>query len=101
VSRIDVLSVFTRPDAQIRKDVLHQVIAGNFALDPATFEVRVTSGIVTIIGQADSYNLARQLTDTVRHVDGVVDVRDRLIYPLGDAPRATQHIVRRPARPCG
>jgi CBS-domain-containing membrane protein len=36
MSRIDVLSVFNRPDAQIRDDVLRQVIAGAFALDPAT-----------------------------------------------------------------
>jgi len=97
VSRIDVLSVLTRPDAQIRDDVLRQVIAGNFALDPAAFEVIVTSGIVTVIGQVDSYDFARQLIDAVRHVDSVIDVRDRMRYPAGDAPEATQHIVRRPA----
>jgi osmotically-inducible protein OsmY len=73
---------------------LRQAIAGNFALDPATFEVTVTSGIVTIIGQVDSYDLAYQLIDTVRHVDGVIEVRDRVSYPAGDAPEATQHIVR-------
>jgi CBS-domain-containing membrane protein len=94
VSSIDVLNVFTRPDAQVRNDVLRQAIAGNFALDPATFEVTVTSGIVTIIGQVDSYDLAYQLIDTVRHVDGVIEVRDRVSYPAGDAPEATQHIVR-------
>jgi osmotically-inducible protein OsmY len=56
--------------------------------------VTVTSGIVTIIGQVDSYDLAYQLIDTVRHVDGVIEVRDRVSYPAGDAPEATQHIVR-------
>jgi CBS domain-containing protein len=97
VSRIDVLSVFTRPDAQIRDDILREVIAGTFALDPVTFKVTVTSGIVTVIGQVDSHGLARQLLDTVRHVDGVIEVRDRVSYPADDAPEATQHIVRRPA----
>jgi len=97
VSRIDVLSVFTRPDAQIRDDVLRQVIAGDFALDPAMFEVTVTSGIVTITGQVDSYDLARQLIGAVRHVDGVIEVRDRVGHRAGDAPKATGHIVRRPA----
>jgi CBS-domain-containing membrane protein len=97
VSRIDVLSVFARPDAHIREDVLRQVVAGDFALDPATVKVTVTSGIVTIIGRVDSYDLACQLIDAVRHVDGVIEVRDRVIYPAGDAPKATQHIVRRPA----
>jgi osmotically-inducible protein OsmY len=97
VSRIDVLSVFTRPDAQIRDDVLRQVIVGNFALDPAAFEVTVTSGIVTIAGQVDSDDLARQLIDTVRHVGGVIEVRDRVSHLASDVPKATQHTVRKPA----
>jgi hypothetical protein len=45
VSRIDLLSVFTRPGGQIRGDVLQQVIAGQLALDPAAFGVTVTSGV--------------------------------------------------------
>jgi hypothetical protein len=62
------------------------VIAGNFALGPAAFEVTMTSGIVPITGRVDSYRLARQLIDTVRHVDGVIEVRDRVTYPAEDAP---------------
>jgi osmotically-inducible protein OsmY len=65
--------------------VLNQVIAGRFGLDPAAFEVTVTSGIVTITGRADSFGIARQLIDTVRHVDGVIEVRDRVSSPE-DAP---------------
>jgi CBS domain-containing protein len=97
VSRIDVLSVFTRPDDRIRDEVLDQVIAGKFALDPAAFQVTATSGIVTINGQADSYGLARQLIDTVRHVDGVIEVRDRVSYPAGDVPKTTGRNARHPA----
>jgi CBS domain-containing protein len=78
VSRIDVLSVFTRPDAQLRGDVLEQVIAGRFALNPGAFDVSVTSGIVTITGQVEHAALASQLVDAVRHVEGVVGVRDRV-----------------------
>lgn len=87
VSRVDVLSVFARPDAQIRDDVLGQIIAGRLALDPAAFAVTVTSGIVTVTGQVDSHDLARQLVEAVRHADGVIAVRDRVSYPAGDAPR--------------
>jgi CBS-domain-containing membrane protein len=97
VSRIDVLSVFTKPDAQIRDDVLRQVIAGNFALDPAAFEVRVNWGVVTITGRVDSYDPARHLIDTVRRVDGVIGVRDRVNYPADDAPKTTGHVLHRPA----
>jgi osmotically-inducible protein OsmY len=67
------------------------------SLDPSAFEVTVTSGIVTINGQADSYGLACQLIDTVRHVDGVIEVRDRVSYPAGDVPKTTGHNARHPA----
>ena len=51
VSRVDVLSVFDRPDDQIRDDVIGKVLAGEFALNPLAFEVTVTAGIVTITGR--------------------------------------------------
>jgi predicted transcriptional regulator len=98
VSRIDVLSVFTKPDGRIRDDVLHQVIAGKFALDPAAFEVTVTSGIVTITGQMEDHDVARQLIDAVRHVEGIIQVRDRVSYPL-TPPRTCKDHRARPARP--
>jgi len=80
VSRLDVLSVFTRPDDQIRADVM-QVIAGQFALNPDTFGVTVASGVVTVTGQLGSRSDVLQLTDAIRHVEGVVGVRDRTRYP--------------------
>jgi CBS-domain-containing membrane protein len=80
VSRVDVLSVFARPDEQIRDEVIREIIAAQFALDPSTFDVAVASGIVTVTGQADSQAVARQLTDAVRHAEGAVDVRDRITY---------------------
>ena len=81
ISRIDVLSVFGRPDEQIRDDVIKKVIAGEFSLDPSAFGVTVAAGIVTITGQADTDAVALRLLNTVKHIEGVVDVRDRLGYP--------------------
>jgi len=81
VSRMDVLSVYERPDAQIRGEVTTGVIAGRFLLDPLDFEVAVRSGIVTITGQAESRAVALSLLGAVRNVEGVVAVRDRLSYP--------------------
>ena len=80
VSRLDVLSVFTRPDDQIRDDVM-QVITGQFALNPDTFGVTVASGVVTVTGQLGSRSAVLRLTDAIRHVEGVVGVRDRARYP--------------------
>jgi CBS domain-containing protein len=80
VSRIDVLSVFTRPDDQIRDDVM-QVIARQSALSPEAFGVTVASGVVTVTGQSGSRSVVLQLTEAIRHVEGVVGVRDRVRYP--------------------
>ena len=80
VSRIDVLSVFTRPDDQIRDEVM-QVIAGESALSPDPFGVTVASGVVTVTGQTGSRSAVLKLTGAIRHVEGVVGVRDRVRYP--------------------
>ena len=84
VSRVDLLSVFDRPDAQIRDEVSKRVIGGDFALDPGTFDVAVRSGIVTITGSAPRQAVALRLLDAVSYAEGVVDVRDRLSYPPED-----------------
>jgi CBS-domain-containing membrane protein len=86
VSRIDVLSVFSRDDREIRDEIINRIIFSDLCLDPAAFEVTVTSGIVTITGQAESKAVAAQLVDAIRHVEAVVDLRDRISYPHGGQP---------------
>ena len=86
VSRVDVLSVFTRPDDEIRGEVLGKVIGGEFRLDPDAFEVSVTSGIVTISGLAERRVVASELIDAVRYLEGVVDVRDRISWRPEEPP---------------
>jgi CBS-domain-containing membrane protein len=86
VSRLDVLSVFTRPDYDIRDEIVSEVLLGDFAVDPSAFDIEVRSGIVTITGQAESKAVALRLLDGIRHVEAVVDVRDRLSYPEEDEP---------------
>lgn len=81
VSRVDVLSVYERPDDEIHHEITAGVIAGRFLLDPRAFEVTVKSGIVTMSGQAESRIVALNLLGAVHHVEGVVAVRDRLSYP--------------------
>ena len=84
VSRVDLLSVFERPDSEIRAAVRKDVIARDFALDPGAFDVQVTSGIVTITGQVDNQAVARHLLGALRHAEGVVGVRSRLRFPPPD-----------------
>ncbi len=86
VSRADVLSVFDRPDAEVRDDVVKAVIARESGLDPEKLGVTVQSGIVTVTGQVENRATALSLLGAVRHLEGVVGVRDRLSYPRQDQP---------------
>lgn len=83
VSRTDVLSVYERPDEQIRDEITTCVIAGRLLLDPLDFDVTVTSGIVTTAGRVESGAVALSLLAAIRNVEGAVAVRDRLTYPPG------------------
>ena len=81
ITRTDVLSVFERPDHEIWDEVIKEVIIGEFGLDPEMFVVTVRFGIVTITGSMERRADALSLLATIRHLEGVVGVRDRLSYP--------------------
>src|SRR3984957_19944634 len=80
VTRTDVLSVYSRPDADLQKQILQDLIVGMFRCDPARFAVTVADGIVTIEGTAESTMVGRDIIEAAGHVEGVVAVRDRLSY---------------------
>ena len=80
VSRVDVLAVFNRPDDEIRSEVIHEVLPAIVAGNPTGFEVTVADGIVTISGSLASGQVGHTILDAVRHVQGVVAVRDRFSY---------------------
>ncbi len=81
VSRVDLLSVFDRPDAEIQAEITDDVILHTFLMDPALFFVSVTDGVVTLQGNPETASLGHEVVDAVRHVRGVVAVRDELVYP--------------------
>ncbi len=78
VTRSDVLSVYERPDADILADVLTDVIVRQFGLDPAQFQAAVLAGVVTITGLVERAETALELMARIRHLEGVVAVRNRL-----------------------
>ena len=78
VSRTDLLSVYERPDLDIRDEIIRRIIAGEFRQDPAQFQVTVSSGVVTLAGSLVRQETALALLGRVRHAEGVVAVRDRL-----------------------
>ena len=83
VSRADVLSVYSRPDEEIRREILENVILNGFFADPDRFEVTVSSGVVTLGGYPETAAIGREIVAETWHVEGVVAVRDRLTYLEG------------------
>jgi len=81
VSRADVLSVYGRPDADIRHEITQRLILETYLCEPSHFTVTVKDGIVTIEGAPDTTSVGRDIIESAKHVEGVVAVRDRLSYP--------------------
>jgi CBS-domain-containing membrane protein len=84
ISRADVLSVFERPDKEIRGDILDQVFRHDLSTDPDPFTITVKDGIVTIGGLVETSEFGHEIVQRIRHVQGVVAVRDRLTYPYAE-----------------
>jgi CBS domain-containing protein len=78
ISRADVLSVYERPDADIRGEV-NDTVAAESGTDLDEVEVTVKAGVVTIAGPVDQQKTALELIAHIRHIEGVVAVRDRLV----------------------
>jgi CBS domain-containing protein len=81
ISRADVLAVLDRSDEEIRKEVTDDVICQEFGAAPRQFAVTVQAGVVTLEGNAETAARGHVIVRKVRHVQGVIAVRDRLTYP--------------------
>jgi CBS-domain-containing membrane protein len=77
ISRADVLAVFDRADEDIRREITDEV---TLLVDPKAIDVKVSDGIVTLTGIPETNEIGREIVQRVRHVQGVVAVRDRLSY---------------------
>jgi len=86
IGRTDLLTMFDRPDEDIRQEIQDQVIRHELRTDPATFTVEVKDGIVTLEGVAETTEFGHEIVELVQHVHGVVAVRDRLSYPRPPEP---------------
>jgi CBS domain-containing protein len=85
VSQVDVLSIFSRPDEEIRREVTDRVIGQGFRMDPERLKVTVHDGIVTLSGRPETGQAGRDIVEAVRHIEGVVAARDQL-GPADDRP---------------
>ena len=84
VSRSDLLKVFNRPDRSIRREIMDDVIVGEFTMDPDRFFIHVDDGVVVLQGRVERRSLIPYLVRAVHGVEGVVRVEDRLAYDIDD-----------------
>jgi CBS-domain-containing membrane protein len=83
VGQGDLLDTFSRPDVDIHREIVHDVILRDFVLDPDVFLITVRDGVVTLAGQPGDDLVGQSLAAAVRRVEGVVSVHDRLSYTAG------------------
>ncbi|MEV4536486.1 CBS domain-containing protein [Asanoa sp. NPDC049518] len=84
VSRRDLLRMHTRPDADIRADIVENVLRRGLCVDPLRVQVDVADGVVTETGKLESRSVASLTVALTREVAGVVDVVDRLTWDQDD-----------------
>ena len=78
VSQIDVLSIFSRPDEEIRREATRRVIRQGFRVGPERLRLTVQDGIVTLSGRPETGQAGQDIIEAVRQIEGVVAVRDHL-----------------------
>jgi CBS domain-containing protein len=84
VSRSDLLKVFDRSDQDIRREIIEDVIVGEFMMAPSRFFLHVNDGVVVLQGRVERRSLLPYVVRAVQRVEGVVRVEDRLTYDLDD-----------------
>jgi CBS domain-containing protein len=84
LSRADLLKVFNRPDQAIRREIMDEVIVGEFMMDPNRFFIHVTDGVVVLQGRVERRSLLPSLVRAVHSVEGVVRVKNRLAFDIDD-----------------
>jgi CBS domain-containing protein len=84
VSRGDLLKVFDRSDADIRREIIEDVIVGELMMAPSRFFLHVNDGVVALQGRVERRSLLPYVVRAVQGVEGVVRVENRLAYDLDD-----------------
>jgi CBS domain-containing protein len=84
VSRADLLKVFTRTDEAIRREIMQDVVVGDFMMDPSRFFIHVDDAVVILQGRVERRSLIPYLVRAVHAVEGVVRVEERLTFDVDD-----------------
>ncbi len=99
VSRSDLLQIFLRSDAEMRRGVEEELLRKRLWIDPTDLQVSVSGGVVTFSGSVDRRSDLQLLKRLASQLEGVVEASaDNVSYrwddeassrltPIGIAPR--------------
>ncbi|WBB61953.1 CBS domain-containing protein [Streptomyces sp. WMMC500] len=85
VTRRDLLQVFVRSDADIRREVLDEVLTRGLWLVAGQVRVGAEEGIVVLEGELERQSEVEIAGTLTEKVDGVVGVDNRLTYRMDDS----------------
>jgi CBS domain-containing protein len=86
VARADLVRAFVRPDADLEREVVEEVLP-SLSLSPLDIAVSVDHGVVSLDGELADERDVDALPHAVRHVAGVVDIRSRVHQHLEEGAR--------------
>jgi CBS domain-containing protein len=95
VTRTDLVRAFTRGDAEIRDEIVHELLERTLWLDPAAVEVEVEDGAVLLTGELRTRSDAALLERLVTRVPGVVQVDAKLHWRVDDSTRKGRQALER------
>lgn len=100
VTRADLVRAFARPDDEIERELRDEVVFRTLWIDPATVEISVQNGEVTLAGELDTQADARLLESFAARVPGVVGIESHLRWRRDEArlPRPDPHVPIPPTR---
>lgn len=84
VTARDLLRVFLRPDATIKRQIIRDVLLEYLGTNPVLVHVDVTDGVVKLTGEVERKSMLAAVLPAVRAVDGVIDVEAQLSYAIDD-----------------
>ncbi|MFF8012583.1 CBS domain-containing protein [Streptomyces sp. NPDC007929] len=84
LTRRDLLRIFLRPDAEIRAEVIEEVLVRVLWLTPRSIDVVAADGLVTLAGRLERRSEAEIAVAMTRQIDGVVAVVGELTWRLDD-----------------
>jgi CBS domain-containing protein len=84
VTRSDLLRAFARPDAEIEREILSDVLVRTLWISPDRIELEVDDGRVILRGEVETQTEAELAAAYVRRVPGVVHVDTSELHSLED-----------------